>query len=158
RFTLEVSDVKEFHDAVNSVWVRFRTRLEFIRVRGGKVMSTFAARRLLLCLVIFGVLSPPTPGQDAPPDKKDPGKLGPLLSQIVDAHERDGEAKAIARAEELGVGRPYGERAGELTVIVEPFDGKTSDSIDRDELAKRGGEITGESESFLRVQAPIRSL
>ena len=121
-------------------------------------MTTHAMRLLGLCLLIMLAVAPPSSGQDAPPRKKQPGKLGSLLSQLADAHEGGGDEKALRRAEELGLRHFEGEKPGEVTVIVEPYDGKDVGSIDRDDIARRGGEIVGESESFLRVKTSIRAL
>jgi hypothetical protein len=90
--------------------------------------------------------------------KKHPGKLGTLLSQVADAHDEDGDEKAHARAESLGLQVRGGGAAAEVTAILEPLAGKGPASIDREELARLGAAVTGESESFLRVRVPIRSL
>ncbi|HZE96062.1 MAG TPA: Ig-like domain-containing protein [Planctomycetota bacterium] len=121
-------------------------------------MKSPKSRLLALCLVILAVTSPPGSGQDAPPPKKHPGKLGSLLSQLADAHEQGGDERASRRGEELGLRHYDGEKPGDVTVLVEPLDGKDASSIDRDDILRRGGEITGESESFLRVKVPVRAL
>src|SRR5687767_4103861 len=111
---------------------------------------------VLILLVLAG--SSGIQAQEGQGRKKHPGKLGALLSQVADVHEDEGDGKAHKKAEDLGL-RVHGRgAAAEVTAILEPLQGKGPASIDRAELARLGAAVTGESESFLLVSVPLRSL
>src|SRR5687767_10664468 len=107
----------------------------------GLRLARFSSALILLALAGSSGLQ----AQDGPGRKKHPGNLGPLLSQVADVHEDEGDGKARQKAEDLGLRLDGRGAAAEVTAILEPLQGKGPASIDRAELARLGAAVTGES-------------